>query len=290
MLTLEQYQSGMREDLGVRYYQTMPPLKSDEYDELKADIRENGITVPVIVDEHDNVIDGHHRSMIARELGVECPKRTVEGLSESEKLAMSVSLNIKRRQLSRGEKRQIIAAQLKTAPERSNREHAKVLGVSHHTVNSVRDDLETRGQIAHVEERQDSLGRMQPASRPVERVTETVKVETTRPIEEPVTVDMQTGEITDAPAVPEPRPTMPKHDSDYWDQQNAEQGAQALGRSLQTLKQFRHEQKRNLFLTKWLPRGLDAVPPGAKELINPDDMQLIAGYLTQLAKDMENKE
>jgi len=166
MLSIEEYEAGVREERGIRYYQTMPPLKADEYEELRADIRANGITVPVIVDEHGNVIDGHHRTMIARELGIDYPRVEVTDLSESEKLSMSVSLNIKRRQLSREEKRQVIAAQLKAQPEKSNREHAKSLGVDDKTVGAVRRNLQSTAEIPQFDRTVGADGKERPASRP----------------------------------------------------------------------------------------------------------------------------
>lgn len=36
MLTIEQYEAGERESFGRRFYQTMPPLKADEYEALRA--------------------------------------------------------------------------------------------------------------------------------------------------------------------------------------------------------------------------------------------------------------
>jgi hypothetical protein len=44
---------------------------------------------------------------------------------------------------------------LELDPTQNDRAIAKTIGVSHHTVASVRDDCEGRGQIAHVEKRND---------------------------------------------------------------------------------------------------------------------------------------
>jgi phage N-6-adenine-methyltransferase len=52
------------------------------------------------------------------------------------------------------------------ADEKSDRAVARDVGVSHHTVASVREDVEARGQIAHVDKRVDSQGRQQPATKP----------------------------------------------------------------------------------------------------------------------------
>ena len=50
---------------GAEPWQVMPPLTEDEYAALREDIAANGVTVPVIVDQHGVIIDGHHRQKIA---------------------------------------------------------------------------------------------------------------------------------------------------------------------------------------------------------------------------------
>jgi hypothetical protein len=56
--------------------------------------------------------------------------------------------------------RALIAEQLKDTPEKSNRQIAEGLKVSHHTVTGVREELENGGQIAHHEKRVDKRGTM----------------------------------------------------------------------------------------------------------------------------------
>jgi ParB-like chromosome segregation protein Spo0J len=88
-------------------YQVMPPLSPEEYQPLKADIRANRVKIPIEVDEAGNILDGFHRQQICDELGIECPRRVLEGLTEEEKLAHALRLNLKRRHLSPGQKRQL---------------------------------------------------------------------------------------------------------------------------------------------------------------------------------------
>lgn len=49
-------------------YQVMPELTAEEYSELKADIAERGVMVPIEYDEQGNVLDGYHRLKICEEL------------------------------------------------------------------------------------------------------------------------------------------------------------------------------------------------------------------------------
>ena len=85
-------------------YQVMPDLTVEEYAELKADIERRGVMVPVEFDELGNVLDGHHRLRICKELGIkDYPKVIRVGMTESEKLIHARKLNIARRHLKQKE-------------------------------------------------------------------------------------------------------------------------------------------------------------------------------------------
>jgi len=144
-------------------YQLMPPLSHIEMAELRASIEAHGVQVPVIVDEHGAVIDGHHRQKLAAELGIECPLEVREGLSEDEKRMLALTLNTKRRMLTREQVREVIAQALHIAPERSDRQVAKDLNVDRRTVASVRN--EPAHDVPVVEKRigADGRTRKQPA-------------------------------------------------------------------------------------------------------------------------------
>lgn len=165
-------------------FQNMPPLSREEYEALETSIREHGIQVPVVVDENRVVIDGHHRQKIAQELGIECPKRVVFDKTDAEKRTLALSLNLDRRHLNREQRRALIAESIKADPELSDREHGRRTGASKNTAAAVRAELVERGQVDHVSERTDSLGRQQPASKP-----------RPEPEIDLANVDMATGEI-----------------------------------------------------------------------------------------------
>lgn len=136
-------------------YQVMPPLSQEEYQELHDDIRENGVLVPIVEDEDGVIIDGHHRSKIASELGIPCPVETVSDKSDAEKRGMAFTLNLKRRHLDREQRRALIAESLKTDPQLSNREHARRTGASDKTVGTLRGEMEESAEIPHFEKRVD---------------------------------------------------------------------------------------------------------------------------------------
>lgn len=90
-------------------YQLMPGLTDEERSSLRLDIEKNGIRVPIDVDENDNILDGHHRAWIAAELNIPCPRRIVAGLTEEGKRAHAVSVNVFRRNLTREQRRDLVA-------------------------------------------------------------------------------------------------------------------------------------------------------------------------------------
>ena len=62
---------------------------------------------------------------------------------------------------------QLISDELRENPSISSRAIAARLGVDHKTVGSVRRELEQRAEIPHVEQTTDTLGRSQPARKPI---------------------------------------------------------------------------------------------------------------------------
>lgn len=193
-------------------YQVMPPLSAEEYQELYEDIKANGVLVPIVVDEDEVIIDGHHRAKIAAELGIPCPEEMIEDKSESEKRNMAFTLNLKRRHLNREQRRALIAESLKADPQLSNREHERRTGSHKNTIQSVREELESTGQIAQSETRLSADGRERPSSQP-RREPEPVVPEQPEPTETPIgniiTQD-DLAELNQPVEKPEPHKTEPR--------------------------------------------------------------------------------
>src|SRR4051794_27968851 len=98
----------------------LPPLKPEDRAALLDDIKQRGILVPIHVDEHNNVIDGHNRLEIAAELGLkDIPLKILAGLSDAEKHDLAEDLNLHRRHLTRKKIRQVLARRLKANPDQS---------------------------------------------------------------------------------------------------------------------------------------------------------------------------
>jgi hypothetical protein len=144
----------------------MPPLSDEDRKALEESIIEHGVLQPIIVDEHGEIIDGHHRARIAKKLGIEYPHLINPGFTDAEKLGMAITLNVARRHLTSQQKRDLLAQLIKSDAERSDRQHAEHVGVDHKTAAKVRNELEERGEIPHVDKRSDTKGRAQPATKP----------------------------------------------------------------------------------------------------------------------------
>ena len=80
-------------------YQVLGALRPEEIQALREDIAQRGVLVPVETDEQGNVLDGHHRAMIADELGIRYRKIRRRFDSERAKVEHALKLNLLRRNL-----------------------------------------------------------------------------------------------------------------------------------------------------------------------------------------------
>jgi len=91
-------------------YQLLPTLSIEEYEALKASIKEHGVLVPLEYDDAGNLLDGYHRLKACRELGIKDWPRIVRiGLSEEQKTEHILSLNLDRRHLTPEQRQELVA-------------------------------------------------------------------------------------------------------------------------------------------------------------------------------------
>ncbi|XGI84231.1 DNA methyltransferase [Halorutilales archaeon Cl-col2-1] len=145
------------EDLSLdpEKYQVMPDLDEEDYEKLKRDIGDNGIQTAIDVDDENNVIDGHQRIRACRELGIdEIEARIHVGLSEEEKKELAWRLNLQRRHLEDGQKRDLAREYLLDIwdGEATEEEIADTLGIHRKTVNRAKHDLQEDGKLGQVTE------------------------------------------------------------------------------------------------------------------------------------------
>jgi N6-adenosine-specific RNA methylase IME4/ParB-like chromosome segregation protein Spo0J len=95
-------------------YQVCRPLTPIEYEALKSDIAENGVLVPVEVDENGDTLDGHHRIKAWQELKDEglnltdYPRMIRAGMTEEQKRNHARKLNVLRRQMTKEEREEMM--------------------------------------------------------------------------------------------------------------------------------------------------------------------------------------
>ncbi|HBN78423.1 MAG TPA: DNA methylase [Planctomycetaceae bacterium] len=147
-------------------FQLMPDLPSWEYDALRESIKQHGVIVPVVKDEHGTIIDGHHRDRACHELKIkDVPTITLAGLTDEQKRDQALILNLVRRKISRKQMRAIIASELRRSPDVSNQWLAEIVGSTDKTIQSVRKELITASEIPILDAYRAKDGKRYPATR-----------------------------------------------------------------------------------------------------------------------------
>lgn len=75
----------------------LPPLTAAECSRLRESIARVGVLVPIVRDQHGNLLDGNHRKRIADELGVKYRVDTIQVADEQQARELRVTLNLARR-------------------------------------------------------------------------------------------------------------------------------------------------------------------------------------------------
>jgi hypothetical protein len=144
-----------------RSYQVFPDLAPDEFETLKRDIAERGVQVAIEMTPEGEILDGHQRLRVCQELGIRnYPRRIVGGLDDQGKRHHAIKANCLRRHLTRQQRRELIAGELRGNPRQSNRLLAELVGVDKNTVQSIRDQLVAGGEIHHVGARDGKDGKI----------------------------------------------------------------------------------------------------------------------------------
>jgi hypothetical protein len=191
-----------RDVLPVHPAAEMFPLMSpDELKALGEDITAHGLRHRVVLVDHtpkradgsvhladtrEIVLDGRNRldamerlgwslfdkrGRLKREYADSVDDTETDPDAEFDPYAYVLSANVHRRHLTIKQKRELIAKVLKAQPEKSNRQIAKATGTSHPLVATVREELETAGDVETVTTSVDTKGRQQPAHKSATRST-----------------------------------------------------------------------------------------------------------------------
>lgn len=270
-------------------FQLLPRLSDAEFEALREDIRENGIRVPIDVDESGLILDGHHRSWIGAELGIEVPRRVVGGLDEQGKRNHARAVNAIRRHLSIEQRREQVAQM--RAEGQTIVEIATTLGVPKSTIG---DDVKANSESGITPPTiTASDGRERPASyKTTERTSQSVTTE--------VQADPETGEVIEPEPVgvdgkefkrPEPKPKPRVMEGGELADYDARQNVKSVSDALQTLDLMTTAAHRQRVTTIWWPRATEneEVPPWGRDLFKPEPIRQIAQALISLANELENQ-
>jgi hypothetical protein len=189
----ETHKKQWRDVLPIHPAAELLPLMSPEGQRnLGHDIKvNNGLKARVIIhidaDGRRSLLDGRNRLDGMEYVGLPVLKNgtldpDIFQEISGDPVAYVLSANLHRRHLSTKDKRELAGNLLKRMPEKSDRQIAELVCISHNTVKSVRDELIRCGQIDHIPNRLDKTGRRcQPATKPLrkEAKTDTAKIENT---------------------------------------------------------------------------------------------------------------
>lgn len=112
--------------------QIFPPLDAATEAALRESIQRFGVIVPVVKDQHGNILDGHNRVRIATELDLLIPQRVRTVADEDEAQEVARTLNQDRRHLTVEQRRAIVAELRKEG--HSQYAIAKAHGITRSTV------------------------------------------------------------------------------------------------------------------------------------------------------------
>lgn len=117
----------------VSHYQVWSEMSFETFGQLVSDIKANGVTYPILLDENFVILDGHHRYKAAKSAGLELVPCIVKiDLTEEQKIELAHTANSNTRTISIEEKKKK-AAQLRSE-RRSLRQIASWLGVGKSTI------------------------------------------------------------------------------------------------------------------------------------------------------------
>src|SRR5262245_42654747 len=155
-----------------------PLMEGEQFDSLVEDIRQQGLLHRIILwedvteDEATRkqwLLDGRNRLRALIAAGIEPSDEhfNVVGHCESTRdpYALVLSLNIHRRHLTPEQRQELLIKLIARAPEKSDRQIAKEIGVDHKAIGRARAKGEDVGRVPHVETHTDTKGRKQPAKR-----------------------------------------------------------------------------------------------------------------------------
>ena len=82
------------------YYNLVNPISTLEYETLKNSIKEDGLYYPIVINSKGEILDGHHRYKICKELGIPIKYEIKYFDNSIAEKRFVIDINLKRRQLN----------------------------------------------------------------------------------------------------------------------------------------------------------------------------------------------
>lgn len=188
-------------------FQVFSDLDESTFAALKESIAARGVLVPIAVDQHGRIIDGHNRARAAEDLGVDCPQVVVEVVDHADAKDIALLLNTVRRHLDTDRRRQVVA-ELRAAGH-SLRAIAGAVGVDDKTVRNDLAKATAEGSAVEPPERTQGLdGKTRPSRRPEPEVDRSRCTSCKGPAFHPI--DGLCTTCAEKAAAPAPRPIRPR--------------------------------------------------------------------------------
>ena len=130
------------------------PISQFDYDKLKESIKKEGVKDPIEYFENSKgayILDGFHRWTIAKELKLASVPVILISKKPKDLKIYAINKNLARRHLTTKQKHNLIDLLLSKEPNKSSRQVAKQVGISHNTVEKRRQ--ETTGQIDQLKQK-----------------------------------------------------------------------------------------------------------------------------------------
>jgi disulfide oxidoreductase YuzD len=93
-----------RKNFKTQYSSITPPLSDSDYESLRESIKENGLLVPLVVNQDGVLLDGYHRLRACRELNIRPKYHKREFKDKAQEKQLVIEVNLIRRQLNEFQK------------------------------------------------------------------------------------------------------------------------------------------------------------------------------------------
>jgi N6-adenosine-specific RNA methylase IME4/ParB-like chromosome segregation protein Spo0J len=137
-----------------KYADKVPSLSEGEYNSLKQSIADHGLYEPITINPDGDVLDGHHRLKVCKELGIEPRFKIKASNDEVEEEIFVIDVNVARRQLNDYQRGELLLSKKKPILEKIAKENMSLggKGVKDFTpLERVNEELAKQGDMSHMQ-------------------------------------------------------------------------------------------------------------------------------------------